>query len=734
MIEHHFQIPFVTRLALAEKQIQQNYRPLIAVHKWFARRPGTLFRALLLSEYGGLPIDQTYYLGHDFPDKHILDPFMGGGTTVVEANRLGCTVTAADINPMAWWIVRQQIQDLDLGAYAEAASMLRAYLQDEIGSLFHTKCPISGLTAEAKYFLWVKQVQCSSCGMHHDLFSDYLIAQDVRHTANVFACGICGSVFESKDRKHAGPCPSCGKYPSTKYIAQRNRSRCLHCDAPIVYPTGLVPDHRMFAIEYYLPQRQITRASKGRHFKAPDAEDLAKFAEAEEILRAMRPRFIPVDAIPAGDETERLHRWGYQRYWEMFNARQLLGLELSCRWISEHPNERIREALATNLSDLLRYQNMLCRYDTMALKSLDIFSVHGFPVGLVQCESNILGIEGPRGLPVGSGGWLNVTQKFTKAKRYCHGPFEIRHEGSKKLEVSIKGEWIGTDRKGPNSLARRRVDLVCGDSTALVGQEMFDGIFTDPPYFGNVQYAELMDFCYVWLRRLVGERHPEFASPTTRNTGELTGNISMGRDLAHFAQGVSAVFCRATERLKRGSPLAFTYHHNKLDAYVPLAVAILDAGLTCSASLPCPAEMGASIHINGTASSVIDTVFVCRQTGRVPRRWIVSTPMELACLIREEIVALGEGGLRTTQGDIRCILFGQLTRLAIWSLRDDWRATAPISERMDRVRTWYREFGGTEAVLKALDETYHEARMRQEWVPESTVRETGGTYDDEISF
>ena len=53
---------------------------------------------------------------------------------------------------------------------------------------------------------------------------------------------------------------------------------------------------------------------------------------------------------------------------------------------------RVRNALATNLSDLLRYQNMLCRYDTMALKSLDIFSVHGFPVGLIQCESNLLGI------------------------------------------------------------------------------------------------------------------------------------------------------------------------------------------------------------------------------------------------------------------------------------------------------------------------------------------------------
>jgi putative DNA methylase len=50
MIERHFDIPFVSQLALREKQIQQNYRPVIAVHKWFARRPGTLFLALLLSK------------------------------------------------------------------------------------------------------------------------------------------------------------------------------------------------------------------------------------------------------------------------------------------------------------------------------------------------------------------------------------------------------------------------------------------------------------------------------------------------------------------------------------------------------------------------------------------------------------------------------------------------------------------------------------------------------------
>ena len=139
--------------------------------------------------------------------------------------------------------------------------------------------------------------------------------------------------------------------------------------------------------------------------------------EAEEKWTKTRARYVPSDEIPSGDETNRLHRWGYIRYREMFNARQLLGLELSARLIAQSRNDRVRNALSTNLSDLLRYQNMLCRYDTMALKSLDIFSVHGFPVGLIQCESNFLGIVDPsRNTCIGSGGWANIIEKYPQSE------------------------------------------------------------------------------------------------------------------------------------------------------------------------------------------------------------------------------------------------------------------------------------------------------------------------------
>ena len=135
-IEHAFDIPFVAALALKEKQIQQNYRPIIAVHKWFARRPGTLFRGLLLSEFGDRPLQDAFFERNDFPGLQIADPFMGGGTPLIEANRLGCDCQGFDVNPMSAWIVREELAHLDLAAYDTAAADLTATLAAAIDGLY----------------------------------------------------------------------------------------------------------------------------------------------------------------------------------------------------------------------------------------------------------------------------------------------------------------------------------------------------------------------------------------------------------------------------------------------------------------------------------------------------------------------------------------------------------------------------------------------------------------------
>jgi adenine-specific DNA methylase len=236
MIEKDYDVSFVAAIALREKQIQQNYRPVIAVHKWFARRPGTLFRSLLLAEFGHGALAAIYFKTHNLKGLQVADPFMGGGTPLLEANRLGCDVIGYDINPMAYWIVHQEIASLDLHAYREAADQLVAWLENKLGSLYRTQCLYcKAPDADVKYFLWVKTRACHQCGQNIDLFPGYLLAEDRRHPQNVFICPTCGALTETRDRQNPGFCQACNARLSRLGPAKRNRCQCPHCHTVNTY-------------------------------------------------------------------------------------------------------------------------------------------------------------------------------------------------------------------------------------------------------------------------------------------------------------------------------------------------------------------------------------------------------------------------------------------------------------------------------------------------------------------
>jgi hypothetical protein len=206
--------------------------------------------------------------------------------------------------------------------------------------------------------------------------------------------------------------------------------------------------------------------------------------------------------------------------------------------------------------------------------------------------------------------------------------------------------------------------------------------------------------------------------------------MDMGRGLQHFTEGLSSVFQKMTKALRPGAPLAFTYHHNAIEAYLPVAVAILDAGLTCSASLPCPAEMGASIHINGTGSSIIDTVFVCRTTGVVSRKSLADSAEGVALLIQEDLLELHKGNVKPTRGDTRCIAYGHLIRLAIWHLRSTWDKKADTSGKVSVVANWLSDFGGWAEVEKYMQEPTSSHRQLPLFEAGEHLEEYGVAYAD----
>lgn len=690
MIEDSFDVPFVAELAQREKQIQQHYRPVIGVHKWFARRPGSLFRSLILSEFDDdSPLHRSYFRGHDFSEVTVGDPFMGGGTPLFEANRLGADVVGTDVNPMAYWIVRQELAPLDVEHFETAVETVTEQVEEAIGDLYRTECLHCGESAPVKYFLWVKTISCEACEREIDLFSRYLVAKNQRHPYHVLVCPECRSLngFETLDDEQGLTCSSCSSVVPVEGPAGRSRCTCPHCDEENTYPKGEGPPrHRLYAMEYHCDE--CYGGHDGRFFKAPDEQDFERYVEAERRLKERALRFVPDDEVPPGDESDRLHRWGYESYRQLFNSRQLLGLDVLSEAIHAVEERFVREALLTVFSDTLRYQNMLCRYDTYALKIQDIFSVHGFPVGLTQCENSVLGVPGR-----GSGGFQHFVKKYLRAKSYCQAPYEYTF--SPKEKVYTEDETIGADLNGcsvdrENGERKKTAVLrACSAEEMEISAGELDAVFTDPPYFANVQYAELMDFCYVWLRQHMQSR-PEFADPSTRTAQELTVNETEGRGIEHFTEGMSRAYSTFAKGLKEGGPFVFTYHHNDIEAYFPVAVALLDAGLVCTSTLPSPAEMGASIHISGTTSSTLDTVFVCRSRGRVQTKYFTPPRDALECALRWDLEELMEADLEPTKGDAYCLLLGHITRLAVWSARDEWDLGLPVAEKLDRVQLAFR--------------------------------------------
>jgi len=212
-IEEGFPIVEINRLAEPERNA---FKPIYQMHKWFARRASCVFRAILLGALkpAGTDIMEEFYKDHthdpDTNGKVILDPFMGGGTTVVEALRLGCKVIGIDLNPVAWFIVKTEVEPVDLDELRAAFDRLAARstasgkpLREELLSHYKTECPACGNPdADIIYVFWVKSAICTDAKCHKQvpLFPNYLVAQktpSIRYYGDVRCSNArCGKKFD----------------------------------------------------------------------------------------------------------------------------------------------------------------------------------------------------------------------------------------------------------------------------------------------------------------------------------------------------------------------------------------------------------------------------------------------------------------------------------------------------------------------------------------------------------
>ncbi|MDY0168857.1 MAG: DNA methyltransferase [Thermoguttaceae bacterium] len=223
-IEDSFPIVEINRLAVPERNA---FKPIYQMHKWFARRASCVFRAILLGCLKPLPVDEhgnpirsgaevimdEFYKNHtndpDTKGRVILDPFMGGGTTIVEALRLGCKVIGIDLNPVAWFIVKCETTPVEIAELERAFSDLAKRtvrwsgkpLKQTLLDLYKTTCSCCGNpNADIIYAFWVKSAICTdpTCRKQVPLFGDYFVAAkqpSIRYYQDV-SCPKCHKTFD----------------------------------------------------------------------------------------------------------------------------------------------------------------------------------------------------------------------------------------------------------------------------------------------------------------------------------------------------------------------------------------------------------------------------------------------------------------------------------------------------------------------------------------------------------
>src|SRR5215510_9981881 len=108
-LERDFPIVEISQVAEHESWRKEINRPLYHIHKWWATRLGSVFRAITLAALSDsdTQIWESFYERHNLTGKVVLDPFMGSGTTLGEAVKLGAKAIGCDINPVSTFAVRQ---------------------------------------------------------------------------------------------------------------------------------------------------------------------------------------------------------------------------------------------------------------------------------------------------------------------------------------------------------------------------------------------------------------------------------------------------------------------------------------------------------------------------------------------------------------------------------------------------------------------------------------------------
>jgi len=657
-----FPFEFLSRLAERESWRKEVHRPIYHVHKWWAKRLGSVFRGILLGSIlpDGAELRQEFYRNHSFTDLAVFDPFMGSGTTIGEAHKLGLAALGRDINPVAVEAVVTAFGPLDRQQLLAAVDELSETVGSRICNLYRSK-DLRGNPCDVLYYFWVMQANCPACGEAVDLFPSFVIARNAypnRKPQVQILCPYCGSVFAGVNGVKHVACPSCARqFDATEGHAEGAKCNCPHCRNRFTIIDAVRRSNSRPVFRLYAKLILTNKGSKEYVPATPD--DLAAYRACSELLKdeVRQGRLqLPALRLAQGFNTRQAMNYGFTSWCDFFNDRQLLALGWLRYGIEQLSDTAARKALRTLFSGVLEFNNLFASYKgegTGAVRHM--FSHHILKPERMPIEAHVWGT------PKSSGSFSNLFRsRLLRAIGYREIPTEISGKSGPGRVCApiftgkIEDHWPTTD-----TFATRGVYLSCGDSSATkLPSASIDLVVTDPPFFDNVHYSELADFFYSWQQLNVA--HNASGPVSTRHPGEV-----QDADSDRFSMKLQTVFLECHRLLKDDGLLVFTYHHSREQGWRALAEAILGSAFLVVNSHAVKAEMSVATPKSQAKEPIqLDIILVCRKSAN---RIGQEQPALHGAIhaAKAKLRRLRDAGFTLSRNDEKTVLYGQaLTSLA----------------------------------------------------------------------
>jgi adenine-specific DNA methylase len=613
-----------------------------------------------------------------FPDgpPRLLDPFMGGGSTGLEALRLGCETHAVELNPVAHLIElctlvypqkygqpeKRTVQqgamevEVEVNPLAEDVRKWGGWVleraREEIGHLYENPVPLTSQTCqtcevsetlraepqgEASQvsgptivgYLWARTVTCPNpaCRAEMPLVRQWWLANTgsrkiaLKPVVNREARRISFQVLEMGKGKWVDWDPSQG-------TSSRGHATCLVCN-------------QVAAVEYIRAEGQAGRmgqmplavifeqAGAGKAYRPFTEQDEELFQEALGLLAEV-DNGIPDELIPIerkqGNSGFRVLLYGMTRWGDLFNVRQTLAVltfsyqvraaynAMLAEGMDQERSKAITTYLAMAVDRLAEDQSSLCRWNSTAQKMQGTFGRQALPMVWDYCESS------PFGGSVGD--WMSLIDLQLNA---------------------IKGASFSSGNVA---------QVNQGTATRLpFGPASFDVVVTDPPYYDAVAYADLSDFFYVWLKRSIGFLYPDiFRTPLAPKSAEIIQEPARHDDgvaaKAFYEREMGRAFAETRRVLHSDGIFVIIFAHKSTAAWETLISGLLEAGLVVTASWPLHTEMATRLVARDRAALASSIFIVCRVRAAETEGYLDDVRVELAATIRERLDFFWNQGIR----------------------------------------------------------------------------------------